>query len=71
MSKIMYVCESCAEGNPEGCGHYDPNELRVMPDGTWLCIECVQEVDPLDYGEVCTTGALLKMPSPPNFIAAE
>src|ERR1700677_2713311 len=35
--RIMYVCSECADNNPEGCGHYDRNDLRAMPDGRWLC----------------------------------
>lgn len=47
---IMYVCAYCAEHNPEGCGHYDANELRVVPDGTWLCEECFDEMDARGIG---------------------
>lgn len=38
--RIMYVCTGCADGAPEQCGRYDRTELRVMPDGRWLCDEC-------------------------------
>ena len=43
--KIMYVCEHCADENPEGCGHYDVADIFVMPDGTWLCEQCAEEFD--------------------------
>ena len=39
--RIMYVY--CSDANPECCGHYDRSELRVMPDGRWLCEECLEE----------------------------
>lgn len=49
---IMYVCTDCAEGNPEGCGHYDLNDLRVMPDGRWLCEICFDDADVAgDWGD--------------------
>lgn len=41
--KIMYVCELCADENPEICGHYDRNELRIMPDGKWVCEPCFDD----------------------------
>mgnify|MGYP005991893223 FL=1 len=44
---IMYVCGYCAEHYPEGCGHYERDELFVMPDGTWLCENCADETDTL------------------------
>ena len=40
---IMYVCDECQEHAPEGCGHNDRTELRVMPDGEWLCESCYDE----------------------------
>ena len=41
--RIMYVCSECADGYPEGCGHFDRNDLRVMPDGRWLCEVCFDD----------------------------
>jgi hypothetical protein len=41
--RIMYVCSACSDEYPENCGHYDRSELRVMPDGRWLCAECYDE----------------------------
>jgi len=38
--RILYVCTDCAEECPETCGHFDPKELCVMPDGRWLCVGC-------------------------------
>lgn len=46
--RIMYVCTSCADGYPEACGHDDRTELRVMPDGDWLCDTCYDEVRTVD-----------------------
>lgn len=43
MPSIMYVCDQCAEHNPEACGHYEPKMLAVMPDGSWLCEDCFDE----------------------------
>lgn len=37
---IMYVCDCCYESVPESCGRFDRNELRVLPDGNWVCSEC-------------------------------
>jgi hypothetical protein len=39
----MYVCSGCAGGNPEVCGRYDRRDLRVMPDGRWLCDGCYDD----------------------------
>ena len=41
--RIMYICSECADGYPEGCGHYDRNDLRLMPDGRWLCEVCFDD----------------------------
>ncbi len=43
--RIMYVCGSCAEAYPEGCGHFDRADLVVMPDGRWLCEVCFDDGD--------------------------
>lgn len=48
--RIMYVCSECAEGNPEGCGHYDRADLRVLPDGRWLCETCFDDTDQVERG---------------------
>ena len=47
--RIMYVCSECAEGCPEACGHYDRTELRVMPDGAWLCESCFDNNDDNEF----------------------
>lgn len=44
--RIMYVCESCADQYPEGCGHYDRNELRITSGGRWLCEPCYENDEP-------------------------
>jgi hypothetical protein len=49
-NKIMYVCESCFDGAPEGCGHFDRTDLRMIPDGTWLCEICYDELSASDVG---------------------
>lgn len=48
--KIMYVCEDCADNNPESCGHYDRNDLRVLPDGKWICDGCYDDLTSYDLG---------------------
>jgi hypothetical protein len=50
--RIMYVCSECADNNPEGCGHYDRNDLRVLPDGRWLCEGCFEETTLADRGTI-------------------
>jgi hypothetical protein len=37
--KILYVCETCWEGNSEACGS-DRDRINVTPDGRWLCEDC-------------------------------
>ncbi len=54
--KIMYVCEECAEHNPEACGRWSREELAVMPDGAWLCENCADEFSILDDHGVEATG---------------
>ena len=46
--RIMYICEVCADNNPEGCGHLDRAEVRVLPDGRWLCDGCYDDEAPAD-----------------------
>lgn len=46
--KIMYVCESCANNWPEGCGHFDRADVRVASDGRWLCYGCYEDGEPHD-----------------------
>lgn len=48
--RIMYVCKLCSDNYPEGCGHYSTNELRVMPDGSWLCENCYEDAREGDFG---------------------
>lgn len=48
--RIMYVCSQCADNYPEGCGHFDRNDLRLMPDGRWLCEGCFDDTDQVDRG---------------------
>ena len=50
MHRIMYVCSDCADGYPEGCGHYDRNDLRALPDGRWLCETCFDETTQIERG---------------------
>ena len=78
-AKIMYVCGVCEDGNPEGCGHFDRNDLAVMPDGTWLCEFCADEADILDGCGVKPTPVqdddfewprFSSFPKPPEYVPA-
>jgi hypothetical protein len=52
---IMYVCEPCYVDCSEGCGHMDRTEVRVLPDGRWVCEGCFDDLPdealglPADY----------------------
>ena len=48
--RIMYCCTVCADANPEMCGYFDRTNLRVMPDGDWLCDSCFDETTQADRG---------------------
>lgn len=66
--RIMYVCTECADGMPECCGHYDPSDLAVMPDGRWLCENCFEE----ERWSVCKDDEsfppmMSEMPHPPIY----
>ena len=63
---IMYVCDSCRENNPEGCGHDDRDELRVTPNGEWMCDSCYEYADHEDMENVVPWSDL---PMPPEYIA--
>jgi hypothetical protein len=43
--RILYVCLRCYERTPEACG-YLHEELRIAPNGEWLCMNCVED-DPV------------------------
>lgn len=45
--RIMYICTQCATHSPEGCGHFNRAELRVVGD-EWLCEGCFDELKPED-----------------------
>ena len=49
--RIMYICSDCSDNNPESCGRFDRNDLRVLPSGKWLCDECFDETTSGDRGE--------------------
>jgi hypothetical protein len=61
--RIMYVCAECAVHSPEGCGHFDRNQLRVMPSGEWSCEGCYDEATTLDRPD------WNKLPVPPAYFA--
>jgi hypothetical protein len=50
ISRIMYCCTFCADNNPEMCGYFARDNLRLMPDGNWLCDGCFdnRDFDPSD-----------------------
>lgn len=73
--RIMYVCSECADANPEGCGHFDRNDLRVLPGGQWLCEGCFEEASPRDRGMIPDdaegedTRGWFDLPAPPEYSA--
>ena len=76
--RVMFCCESCADNYPEGCGYFDRDDLRVMPNGVWLCDGCFTDCDAYDYGfrERDEDGELVKpdwadLPAPPDLVRAD
>ena len=50
-NRILYVCSVCDEsGNSEWCGRFKTSELRVLPDGKWVCDCCYDEQNATDLG---------------------
>jgi hypothetical protein len=52
---IMYTCAVCYDHCSEACCRVDRNELRVLPNGQWVCEGCFDETPneifglPADY----------------------
>ena len=76
--RVMFCCESCADNYPEGCGYFNRDDLRVMPNGAWLCDGCFTDCDAYDYGfrERDEDGELVKpdwadLPAPPALVPAD
>lgn len=65
--RIMYVCTICSDMYPEGCGHYDRAELRVMPDGRWLCECCYDDCPPDRSDPDATRIPFVSLPPPPEY----
>lgn len=67
--RIMYVCSECADNAPECCGHYDRKDLRVMPDGKWLCDPCFDDTTQIDRGNTDEDKYIGwgDMPAPPEY----
>ena len=67
--RIMYVCSWCADNEPEMCGRFDRNDLRVMPDGRWLCDGCFDDLDPDEKGATEEDSAQCwnDFPAPPEY----
>jgi hypothetical protein len=68
--RIMYVCSDCSDSLPESCGFYDRNDLRVIPDGRWLCEGCFDDTDWKDRGEdpeAETSKLWADFPAPPEY----
>jgi len=61
---IMYVCQSCEENDPEACGHFDKDEIRVAPSGEWTCESCWEYADHDDPDNVPQWNEL---PEPPEY----
>lgn len=49
-ARIMYCCTFCADNNPEMCGYFGRDDLRLMPDGRWLCNSCFDDTDQAERG---------------------
>jgi hypothetical protein len=60
---IMYVCAFCREAHAFGFCH-DRTDLRVMPDGTWICADCYD-----DGAEAL--GPWESLPHPPKYVPVE
>lgn len=66
--KIMYCCESCADNEPERCGYFDRNEIRVLPHGEWCCFGCHENVhQDDDDGIRLNIPAWPELPLPPEY----
>jgi hypothetical protein len=49
--EIMYVCDCCADSNPEMCGQYKREDIRFLASGNlWLCRPCFEEESEDDWG---------------------
>lgn len=44
VDRILYVCTDCHDGGEEICGYADRRDLGVMPDGRWLCENCLAKL---------------------------
>ncbi len=72
--RIMYVCTICEEHAPEGCGRFDRTDLRIIPDGRWVCDDCFNEIlesdergdREIDGGEDVEWQAWRDLPIPPE-----
>lgn len=69
--RIMYVCTICADDNPEGCGHFDRNDLRVLPSGDWLCEGCFEETSLTERAEGSANRSWHGLPPPRAYIAKD
>lgn len=69
--RIMYVCSECADSNPEGCGHYDEKDLRVLPGDRWLCEGCFDDTNQIERGNSNEDKYLSwsDLPAPPRYAA--
>lgn len=48
--RIFYICSDCYDADTETCGRNEPSDLRIMPNGRWLCDDCFGENDAYDIG---------------------
>lgn len=67
----MYVCTECADNCPECCGHYDRKDLRLMPNGDWLCESCFDDTSQAERGNEDEEKfrGWRDMPAPPEYVA--
>lgn len=46
MPHIFYQCDECANGGDGTC--YPHEDLRLMPNGDWVCDSCFADMAPQD-----------------------
>lgn len=74
---IFYICSDCYDADTETCGRNAPSDLRIMPNGRWLCEDCFGENDAYDIGiqhdeagEIGDKPTWQSLPIPPAYSSA-
>lgn len=74
---LYFECASCAENNlaDEGCA-WDRDQIRVAPDGTWVCEVCYDDAPRWTYADRPAAGdeteqpEWWELPMPPDYVAS-